>query len=57
MDNFVENMKGVFERNKKHQENPLLVPESVYEKAVQIARENNISIRIESVKGRWKKED
>ena len=33
---------------------PILVPESIYDSAVHIAKENNIAVKIEPVKATWK---
>ena len=62
MDNYenvnpIKDIKTVFARSAEQRDNPILVPESMYEKAVQIAKDNNISVRIEPVKAIWKKEN
>ena len=55
--NPVDDIRAVFARNAEWKDNPILVPESMYERAVQIAKDNNISVRIEPVKAIWKKEN
>lgn len=52
----VEGLKAVFarEEEKLGKDNPILVPESQYDTAVRIAKENNIAVKIEPVKAVWK---
>ena len=56
MSNPVEDLKAVFAREKEKigKDNPILVPESYYDKAVRIAKENNIAVKIEPVKEVWR---
>lgn len=42
------------EKDKIGKDNPILVPESLYDTAVRIAKDNNISVKIEPVKAKWK---
>ena len=59
MSNPVEDLKAVFAREKEKigKDNPILVPESLYDTAVRIAKENNISVKIEPVKAVWKTDE
>lgn len=59
MSNPVEDLKAVFAREKEKigKDNPILVPESLYDTAVRIAEENNISVKIEPVKAKWKTDE
>lgn len=50
--NPAEDLKRVIEEGQVYRENPLLVPESQYDTAVRIAKENNIAVKIEPVT--WK---
>lgn len=55
----VEDLKAVFarEKDKIGKDNPILVPESQYDTAVRIAKDNNISVKIEPVKAKWKTDE
>ena len=52
----VEDLKDVFAREKEKlgNDNPILVPESFYDTAVRVAKDNNILVKIEPVKAVWK---
>lgn len=52
--NPAEDLTRIVEEGLAYRENPLLVPESYYDTAVRIAKENNIAVRIEPVKATWK---
>lgn len=56
MSNPVADLKAVFSRGKEgiDKDNPILVPESYYDAAVRVAKENNIAVKIEPVKAVWK---
>lgn len=56
MSNPVEDLKAVFAREKEvlGKDNPILVPESLYDTAVRVAKDNNILVKIEPVKAVWK---
>lgn len=56
MSNPVEDLKAVFTREKEvlGKDNPILVPESLYDTAVRVAKDNNILVKIEPVKAVWK---
>ena len=55
----VEDLKAVSAREKEKigKDNPILVSESMYDTAVRIAKENNIAVKIESVKAKWKTDE
>ena len=55
----VEDLKAVFarEEEKLGEDNPILVPESQYDTAVRIAKENNIKVKFVSVKAVWKTDE
>ena len=55
----VEDLKAVFARDKEKlgKDNPILVPESQYDTAVRIAKENKILVKIEPVKAVWKTDE
>ena len=59
MSNPVEDLKAVFAREKEAlgKDNPILVPESLYDTAVRVAKDNNISVKIEPVEAVWKETD
>lgn len=59
MSNPIEDLKAVFAREMEMTgtDNPILVPESLYDTAVRIAKENNISVKIEPVKAVWKTDE
>lgn len=59
MSNIIDDIKAVYERIKESgwKENPLLVPSSLEERAKTIAKDNNIPVIIEGVRGVWKKEE
>ena len=59
MSNPVADLMAVFarENDKIGKDNPILVPESLYDTAVRIAKENNISVKIEPVKAVWKTDE
>lgn len=52
----VEDLKAVFAREKERigKDNPIFVPEGMYDTAVRIAKENNIKVKFEPVKAVWK---
>lgn len=56
MSNPVEDLMAVFtrENDKIGKDNPILVPEGMYDTAVRIAKENNIKVKFEPVKAVWK---
>lgn len=51
-----EDLKAVFAREKEriNKDNSILVPESLCDTAVRIAKENNIAVKFEPVKAVWK---
>ena len=55
----VEDLKDVFAREKENlgKDNPILVPEGMYDTAVRIAKENNIKAKFEPVKAVWKTDE
>ena len=56
MSNPVEDLKAVFAREKEvlGKDYTILVPESLYDTAVRVAKDNNILVKIEPVKAVWK---
>lgn len=52
--NPIEDLNRIVEEGRAYRENPLLVPESQYDTAVRIAKENNIKVKFEPVKAVWK---
>lgn len=57
MSNPVADLMAVFarEKDKIGKDNPILVPESQYDTAVRIVKENNIKVKFEPVKAAFKK--
>lgn len=56
MSNPSEDLMSVFarEKDKIGKDNPIFVSEGMYDTAVRIAKENNIAVKIEPVKAKWK---
>lgn len=59
MSNPVDDLMAVFAREKEKigKDNPILVPEGYYDTAVRIAKENNIMVKFEPVKAKWKTDE
>lgn len=59
MSNPVEDLMAVFarEKDKVGKDNPILVPENLYDTAVRVAKDNNILAKIEPVKPVWKTDE
>lgn len=59
MGNPVEDLKATFARETERigKDNPILVPESCYDTAVRIAKENSIAVKIEPVKAKWETDE
>lgn len=59
MSNTVADLMAVFarEKDKIGKDNPILLPESQYDTAVRIAKENNIKVKFEPVKAVWKTDE
>lgn len=55
MSNPIEDLKSVLAREMEMTgtDNPILVPESLYDTAVRAAKDNNILVKIEPVKAAW----
>lgn len=58
MSNPVDDLKAFVEKHKGWVDNPVLVSnEELAEKARAICKENNIPIKVEVVKGEWKRRE